>query len=121
MSEEKIVFVGRMQNKTRDYIHNLEKENRQLQQENQQLKEELKLVESLACFNMPNNTPMVCMFKTDYERNKYEYETLDKYKSVLDEIREKIDYYIHYSTSDSSYMSYQQYKEILQILDKVKE
>lgn len=43
-----------------------------------------------------------------------------KLKSVLDEIRRKIDYYIFHSTSDSAYESYQQYKELLQILDKVK-
>lgn len=59
-----------------------------VEKENQQLKEQLKLVETLTCFNMPDNMPMVCMFKADYERNKYEYETLDKYKSALDEIRE---------------------------------
>lgn len=34
---KEIVFVGRMQNKTRDYIHNLEREVKLLQQENQQL------------------------------------------------------------------------------------
>lgn len=39
---KEIVFVGRMQNKTRDYIHNLEREVKLLQQENNQLKEQLK-------------------------------------------------------------------------------
>lgn len=34
---KEIVFVGRMQNKTRDYIHNLEREVKLLQQEKQQL------------------------------------------------------------------------------------
>lgn len=95
--------------------------------ENQQLKDELKLVESLASFNMPNNTPMVCMFKADYERNKYEYETIDKYKSVLDEIREYI--IKRTKTIDINGIEKQldefdilaSPKTILQILDKVKE
>lgn len=34
---KEIVFVGRMQNKTRDYIHNLEREVKLLQQENKEL------------------------------------------------------------------------------------
>lgn len=83
--------------------------------ENQQLKDKLKLVESLASFNMSDNMPMVCMFKADYERNKYEYETLDKYKSVLDEIREVL----------NNQMDYREFVDIVnaieEILDKVKE
>lgn len=96
---------------------------RDLLDENQQLKEQLKLVESLTCFNIPNNIPMVCMFKADYERNKYEYETLDKYKSILDEIREYIetklrDVNLTYGI-DNEFR--QEYDDLLQILDKVKE
>ena len=98
-------------------------------EENQQLKEELKLVEALTCFNMPNNTPMVCMFKADYERNKYEYETLDKYKSVLDEIREYIENNkritgSYFNGKEYEYTNYElvcEPNDILQILDKVKE
>ena len=81
-----------------------------VREENQQLKEELKDE------NNYHNEAVKWYkeaFDTEQERIKY--------KSVLDEIREKIDFYIHYSTSDSAYMSYQQYKELLQILDKVKE
>lgn len=37
---KEIVFVGRMQNKTRDYIHNLEREVKLLQQENNRLKKQ---------------------------------------------------------------------------------
>lgn len=37
MENKEIVFVGRMQNKTRDYIHNLEREVKLLQQENKEL------------------------------------------------------------------------------------
>ena len=89
---------------------------KEFQHENRQLKQELKLVESLSCFNMPDNIPMVCMFKADYERNKYEYETIDKYKSVLDEIREVI------NQNMSSYSScIKAFDEIEEILDKVEE
>lgn len=35
---KEIVFVGRMQNKTREYIHNLEREIKLLEQENKELK-----------------------------------------------------------------------------------
>ena len=76
----------------------LYEETQKLQQENRQLKE------------------MQCTYLgTGCKRRLHQLE------NVLDEIREKIDFYIHYSTSDSTYMSYQQYKELLQILDKVKE
>ena len=38
---KEIVFVGRMQNKTRDYIHNLEREVKLLQQENKELQNKI--------------------------------------------------------------------------------
>ena len=114
MSEEiKLMKVSyaELQNKIIEY----NTDRIRLQQENQQLKEELKLVESLASFNMSDNMPMVCMFKADYERNKYEYETIDKYKSILDEIRE-------YIVKNSFMVKDDKYNfELLQILDKVKE
>ena len=96
-----------------------------------ELRAKLECVESLATFNMPNNIAMVCMFKADYERNKYEYETIDKYKSVLDEIREYIENnslyeeeydYDYEETMYLSGISDEKAKEdLLQILDKVKE
>ena len=104
MSEEKIVFVGTMQNKTRDYIHNLEKENRELQQENQQLKEQLE----------------------NASKNYTKY--IQERDNVLDEIREYVIKHRQiYDIDGSIEKQIDEFdilaspKRILQILDKVKE
>ena len=97
MNEEKLNSLTREE--AICYLDNQMDYTYQLQQENEQLKRNC---------NIGNEN-------LNFYREEYK-----KYKSVLDETREKIDFYIHYSTSDSAYMSYQQYKELLQILDKVK-
>ena len=95
MSEKEIVFVGRMQNKTRDYINNLEKENRELQQENQILKRNCNI---------------------GYEELNFYREEYKKYKSVLDEIREiiNIDGYDSKNRDEFNKVC----NKVLQILDK---
>lgn len=118
MSEELITFEARIFNEKDYYIDDIKVtkelfykiknkciEENKIIKENQQLKEE------------------ICEWKINYTKlqNKVIECNEDRIRlnNVLDEIREKIDFYIHYSTSDSTYMSYQQYKEILQIIDKV--
>lgn len=50
--------------------------NSKLEEENKELKEKLKMKEIL-CFNMPKGVDIICLTKSDYERNKYEYETYE--------------------------------------------
>ena len=90
---------------------NLYAENKQLQQENQQLKFQLE-------YEKEN-----LMFSKDYA--KCLEDKRDRYKSVLDEIREYIEEFVVYSDEDGEiYFKeefWNEYNNLLQILDKVKE
>lgn len=80
-----------------------------------ELKEQLATVETYRCFNMGDNIGIVSLLKGDYVRNKYEYETIDKYKSVLKKIRKVL----------NNQMDYREFVDMInaidEILSKVKE
>lgn len=83
--------------------------------ENNQLKEQLKSVEALTCFNLPDNINLITLTKPDYERNIKEYETLDKYKTIIKELRSWLEEQIKHGWKEDE----DAYKDVLKKLDEL--
>ena len=86
-----------------------------LEKENKELKNKL-TKEEILCFNMPERTQVVCLTKPNYERNKLEYETLDKYKSVIDKAIEYIKYNATSNYFDKNINMFRREADLLEIL-----
>lgn len=114
MSEE--ILYNKLYERTKDFGRTqFVREIMRLQQENQQLKEELENNDFKTTYNQFVN----------YQNWYFEYvDKCEKYKSVLDEIREYIEHEWfkrgQLGIIDKSFQEWQ-LRDILQILDKVKE